>query len=221
MFWIGVDLGQAQDPTAVCVIQDVAKLLDLWNKNGRQKFQVFYNVIHLHRYSLGTSYPDIVRDLVELIELIKSVDQPIKTGFWMFADATGVGRPVVDMMHEAGLPVRGITITAGNFPGDGTLPKRDIISAVQVLLQSQRLKIAEGIPDAEILVQELLNYRVKIDEVTAHDSYNAREGKHDDLLLALGLAAYHAKQYCGMGDDTNGALLVGSDPDGNLITRRV
>jgi hypothetical protein len=37
-----------------------------------------------------------------------------------------------------------------------------------------------------VLVQELLNFRVKIDPLTAHDSYGCwREGGHDDLVLAL------------------------------------
>ena len=47
-----------------------------------------------------------------------------------------------------------------------------------------------GVSEAETLLQELVNYRVKIDPLTAHDSYNAREGKHDDLVLALCLAVW-------------------------------
>jgi len=39
-------------------------------------------------------------------------------------------------------------------------------------------------------VNELLNYRVKIDPTTTHDSYNAREGAHDDVLLATCLALW-------------------------------
>ena len=48
------------------------------------------------------------------------------------------------------------------------MPKRDLVSLMQVLLQTQRLKVAEGLPDAAVLVEELLNFRVKIDPLTAH-----------------------------------------------------
>ena len=39
---------------------------------------------------------------------------------------------------------------------------------MQVLLQAERLKVAVELPDAIVLVQELLNFRVKIDPLTAH-----------------------------------------------------
>src|SRR5438477_511373 len=67
--------------------------------------------------------------------------------------------------------------------------------AVQVLLQSGRLKIAEGLPDTKTLVRELLNFKVKIDPVTAHDSYAAwRENIHDDLVLAVAMALWLAEK---------------------------
>ena len=42
-----------------------------------------------------------------------------------------------------------------------------------------------------VLSQEMLNFRVKIDPMTAHDSYSAwREEDHDDLVLSVALAAW-------------------------------
>ena len=44
------------------------------------------------------------------------------------------------------------------------------------------------------MLKELLKFKVKIDPVTAHDSYGAgREGQHDDLVLATALAAWYGK----------------------------
>ena len=75
--------------------------------------------------------------------------------------------------------------------GGYRVPKRDLVSAAQVLLQSGRLKIASGLPEAETLKRELLNFRVKIDPKTAHDSYDHwRENEHDDLVLATALACW-------------------------------
>jgi hypothetical protein len=45
-------------------------------------------------------------------------------------------------------------------------------------------------------VQEFLAFRVKIDPLTAHDSYGAwREGAHDDLVLAVAVAAWYAEEW--------------------------
>ena len=78
------------------------------------------------------------------------------------------------------------------------VPKRDLAGAVQVLLQHQRLRFAAALPFTPVLTQELLNFRVKIDPATAHDSYSAwREKDHDDLVLALALAAWWGERLAG------------------------
>jgi hypothetical protein len=66
-----------------------------------------------------------------------------------------------------------------------------LITVTQVLLQNGRLRVASGLPEAETLKKELLNFRVKIDPRTSHDSYEHwREGDHDDLVLAVSMAAW-------------------------------
>jgi hypothetical protein len=75
------------------------------------------------------------------------------------------------------------------------VPKRDLVTVTQVLLQNGRLRVAAGLPEAETLKRELLNFRVKIDPRTAHDSYEHwRESEHDDLVLAVSMAAWF-RQY--------------------------
>jgi hypothetical protein len=75
------------------------------------------------------------------------------------------------------------------------VPKRDLITVTQVLLQNGHLRVAAGLPDAETLKRELLNFRVKIDPKTAHDSYEHwRENMNDDLVLAVSMAAWF-RQY--------------------------
>jgi hypothetical protein len=72
------------------------------------------------------------------------------------------------------------------------VPKRDLVAAVQTLLQNGRLRIAAGLPLADVLRKELLNFRVKVDPRTAHDSYSHwREGDHDDLVLATACACWY------------------------------
>jgi hypothetical protein len=75
------------------------------------------------------------------------------------------------------------------------VPKRDLAGGIQVALQTSRLKIAAGLPDTQVLVQELQNFRVKI-SLAGHDSYGAgtgeewRVGAHDDLVLAVAIALW-------------------------------
>jgi hypothetical protein len=141
-----------------------------------------------------------VKALVSRPEL-HSLEEPEEVA--LAVDHTGVGVAVFDMLQEADLPclLYGVTIHGGSeVTQDGLryhTPKRDLITLTQVLLQNERLKIAEALPEANILVKELLDYRIKVDPLTSHDSYSAREGAHDDLVLAVALA-------CWIGEETGG-----------------
>ncbi len=202
-FLIGLDLGQAQDPTATAVIERLSK----------GDSPASYQCRHLDRFALGTSYPSVVQQVKALAlapQLSRTVDsvsllaavgggmrrrrEEIVVRPRLVVDATGVGRPVVDMLRVAGLEPIAITITGGDavtFDGGYRVPKRDLVSVMQVLLQSGRFKIASALPYAQTLTSELLQFRVKINELTAHDSYGAfRDREHDDLVLAVAVACW-------------------------------
>jgi hypothetical protein len=211
-FFLGLDLGQASDPTALAILERIeppqgsiprdeyaivhatsgagVKIV----KPGRTVApseipQPSFHGRHLERVRLGTSYPDVATHVLRLLEA-----PPLKGKTELVVDATGVGRPVVDMLVQRGLEPVAITITGGDqvtYDRGWRVPKRDLVGAVQVLLQTERLKFAQDIPAVPTLVQELLAFRVKIDPLTAHDSYGAwREGAHDDLVLAVAVAAW-------------------------------
>jgi hypothetical protein len=146
---------------------------------------------HLQRWSLGTSYPTIVCEVGELLARPPLVDNAV-----LLVDATGVGRPVFDLLDQAKLNPYAITITGGSQVNeDGTeirVPKRDLAMAVQVLLQNRRLVFAGELPLLDVLKKELQAFEVKIDAKTAHDSYLSwREGAHDDLVLSVAMAVWY------------------------------
>ena len=176
MFYIGVDLGQSHDPTAICVIEQV----------GEQ-----FRCGHLERLPLGTPYPLIVARVAALMQ------HPTVAGNVRLAiDATGVGRPVCDMFERAGIRFTGVIITAGHGetnPGGNYrhVPKITLISHVQALLHAGHLKIRQDLPEADNLVRELQDFRVNY-SASGFMSFNAREGKHDDLVLALAVAVWCA-----------------------------
>ena len=189
-FFIGLDLGQAQDFTALAVLTRPR----VTGRERPQDRQPPYAVPHLHRFPLGTPYPTIVAAVVELLR-----SPPLK-GSMLVADQTGVGRAVVDMLEDG---LRGrvtchfcpITITGGHevtksSVGELRVPKKELVGCLQVLLQTRRLKVAQSLPEAATLVRELETFRVKITEA-AHETFGAwREGQHDDLVLAVALAAW-------------------------------
>jgi len=111
-------------------------------------------------------------------------------------DATGVGRAVTDLLKERGVRFKAITITGGDVArhrgGSSSVPKRDLVSALEVPFHTGTLKVAEGLELWPALKSELLNFRRKISLKTAHDSYEHwRESDHDDLVLATALACWH------------------------------
>jgi hypothetical protein len=69
------------------------------------------------------------------------------------------------------------------------VPKGEQVSKLQALLHSGDLRIAASLPDAVVLASELPDFRVRFTEA-GNATFNAREGAHDDLVLALALAAF-------------------------------
>lgn len=188
-FLMGLDLGQSSDYTALSVLEKIDIDSDRGMVHG-------YHLRHLERPKLGTPYPAIVERAKKLLSR-----DPLKGASSLIVDATGVGAPVVDMMRQAdiGAPIIAVTITGGDTVGNASyntyrVPKRDLVSNLQVLFQSGRLKVAQGLPEASLLVKELLTFQVKI-TLDAHDTYGAwREGAHDDLVLSVALAVWYGER---------------------------
>jgi hypothetical protein len=121
-------------------------------------------------------------------------------------DATGVGRAVVDLVLDAAMPaeVRPVTIVAGldavQEPWRGgrgfvsaishRVPRIDLASTVQSCLQCGRLKVAPALPLAETLKKELLAFQLKPPVQHPDGAVTWRESPHDDLVLAVALAAW-------------------------------
>lgn len=210
-YTVGLDLGQAQDFTALGIVESQFVPTGVTLSPRRSPYDFFgpvavqetvmkHRLRHLHRYPLRTGYPAIVKDVVGLLGRAPLVDHNTV----LVVDATGVGRPVVDLFLEesfsaAMIPVtitNGTTVTNDEY-GNWGVPKRNLVSSVQILLQSGDLKIAKGLELADTLTEELAGFRVKI-SLTGHDSYGAgeswRSARHDDLVLAVALACWQASK---------------------------
>jgi hypothetical protein len=192
--FIGLDLGQAQDFTALAVVSRQRR--DAYAE--KEPMKPPYDLPYLKRFPLGTPYTEIIPFVIEMLQT------PELTGSMLVVDYTGVGRAVGDMFCDAfekGITCRycPITITGGHTispanAGGFNVPKKELVSALQVVMQTRRLRIAPTLPEAELLVKELQNFRVKI-TLAANESFEAwREGQHDDMVLATALATWAGEQ---------------------------
>jgi hypothetical protein len=152
---------------------------------------------------LRTSYEKIAAGVVDRLHKLEPVGAfGERREIGLCVDATGVGRAVVDMLYgEISRRPGGprihfwpVVVTGGNrVTRQGSylaVPKRNLITAGVVALQSGRLKIGAEVENRDVLIQELRDYRLKIN-VRGHDTYEPwREGAHDDLLFSMCLAAW-------------------------------
>lgn len=210
-----VDLGQTTDYTAYTLLRvaEASKKVDhnkggwFYERNIPQEKRAF-EVLDLYRFPLSTSYPNIVEAVTERLSGLRGhligkghVEDSHVANLYLAIDGSGVGRSVVDLFRQSriAVPLVPVTITAGdkaNFDGKSgywRVPKAELIGFLQVLLQSNRLRIAEGLPEADTIRKELLNYRKKTTPAgnTQFDVW--REGTHDDLLLSLAIGAFSTK----------------------------
>ena len=234
MFILGVDLAQTNDYTALCVLEraqvdtgrrekvsdtppltvslkGVRRIRPVWVDDTSPVYENHFAVRHLERLPIGTPYPAQVARVKALHDRLKA---ETKTPPLLVVDQTGVGRPVVDMLRAAKLSPVAVTITGGDAVSrdglDYRVPKRDLVSVVQVLLQAERLKIASSLKEAATLTAELLAFKVSI-SLKGHDSYGNdvgpwRENPHDDLVLAVALAAWYGEHYKPVVDNTPPSL---------------
>lgn len=194
-YYVGLDLGQKNDFTALAILER-AELQGGFDYTWMaHKKVVEHRIRHLERVKLGTPYPEVVRRVREVTR-----SGELRGQCQLIVDATGVGQPVVDLLREADLDcrMRPVIITGGDLErmegGYYRVPKRDLVTGVQVMLERGELKIAAGIAEGELLVKEMAEMRVKV-TLSGREQYGAwREGTHDDMVLAVALACWGVKK---------------------------
>ena len=158
-FFTGLDLGQSRDFSAVAVLERTR--VPNPDPDNEERTVSHYAVRHLERLRLGTSYTAVCDHLVRLFA------KPPLMGTMLAVDETGVGRPVVDLLDTSRIQadLRPITITGGHeaHPAERLgwkVPKKCLVSTLQLLLQGRRLIVAKQLPFAAALVEELQNFQM-------------------------------------------------------------
>jgi len=184
---LGLDLAQASDYAAACVLERTTVPEDFvgpvdWRLRCK----------HLKRYPQGTDYCVVVDHV-----LVNSKADIIVVDF------TGVGRPVVDLLrrraNQRHFPgrIRPVILAGSDARARikseerGThwvVPKIDLVSCALILQQRHGLRLPAN-ADTEQLFQEMREFSMRPTPAGNLQLGTERPG-HDDLLIALGLASW-------------------------------
>jgi hypothetical protein len=194
-FFVGVDLGQSRDPSAIAAVERVEAPGEWDAEMWAPRKEVRFRLRLLERVPLGTRYTEVVERVVRVTR-----SRQLGGRCYLAVDGTGVGRPVVDLLREARpeATLMPAILTAGCLEsrdqGYYMVPKRDLITGLQVMLQQRELQIAGNLEHGPTLVKEMADMQVRV-TLAGNEQYGAwREGTHDDLVLAVGLACWCARK---------------------------
>lgn len=202
---VGVDLGQSADPTSIAVVEQVkpeipAPLRDLWRDDQRlraleedlRSMRTRYFLRVLAQCPLGESY---ILQCARIKQLLAR-EQIARHEPRIFVDYTGVGRAVFDIFRQERIPrLVPVTIT---YQGDGpnasgglSVPKVELVSKLQAVMHTGSMEMPsdDSMPLAKVLRRELYEFRATFTG-TGRARFGARDGIHDDLILAAALAVH-------------------------------
>ncbi|MBM9466091.1 hypothetical protein [Nakamurella leprariae] len=188
-FTVGLDLGQAADFSALCVIEHVAQLPPGMTSHAHRVHLVsaladavrVFQVRSLKRWPLGTPYTVVAKDVSAVL-----ASPALRGRSSLLYDATGVGRGVGDLLYQeyrehsriSLYPPTPVTITQQS--------KADMVSTTMLAFEQGRLQIAAGLPLGDALRSELLRFQQNIrpSGSTSYDIPRTEDG-HGDLASAL------------------------------------
>jgi hypothetical protein len=217
---VGVDLGQANDFTAISVLEktiappDTALFAPVGESPSNRLVEgsIVYDLVYLKRPRLGTPYDTIAKRVADLICELEPQGAFGELGqVTLSVDGTGVGRGVVDMLRKEfqrrgassravpKVDFRAVSVTGSNTSlkrpertnGYWSVPKKDLVFPAVAAFQQGKIRIAKGIKDREALVNELKNYRRATNIATGSTVFEPwRKSDHDDLLFAVCLSLW-------------------------------
>lgn len=194
-WYFGADLGQRRDFSALAVLELS------WQPRGHcpvsfaYQFEPTLRVRNLTRFPKGISYEslyNILRDRLRNYAPLRE-NEPSRCR-QLIIDASGPGPPLVDRLRANltghNVTLRPVILTGGRGGqslqgGYTSVPRRNLITCLQLLMAVRSLRCARDLEGVEALRDELL-------ELQAGDTHPSSATTHDDLAIATALAAWAA-----------------------------
>lgn len=187
-YYVGLDLGQAQDPSAISIIKD--ERLPVWSDvpyrqtlSERQRCVVWADRIK------DTSYTAIARHAASLLGRA-----PLLKRSTLVVDATGVGRAFCDVLDEHQIDHMRVQMTGGmNATRAGrfwNVSKVILITALASAFETRSLTIAADLPLRSDLILELESFQVRYSAAGNQILDAGGAGHHADIAIATALALF-------------------------------
>jgi hypothetical protein len=190
-YFLGFDLGKDRDYSAIAIIA-YRQVDDGPFDRVRycQPTRPVLDLVSLIRIPLGTEYLDVMSRLRGIVTKI------LASATWGCAppcvyvviDSAGPGQIAVELIRRQQLEIQLVpTLLSGGTEshylksGKITIPRRDLLSNTRYMLESESLRIAAGLKCSDALEKEFAAVRPE-----------GGQSAHDDLVIATGLAAWHA-----------------------------
>jgi phage FluMu gp28-like protein len=205
-FYVGLDLGQRRDFTAIAVLQHATHTHEA--RNPATLAQVTSTVLtarFLERIPLGTLYPDVVTRVQQVLNRPR-----LKGPAHLIVDETGVGIPVVDHLRRARLNCRLEPFTIGESS------RRHLLHNLQFLFERGQLRFAANLPMLSIILEELRHLK---DRGKLHAMAASPPSRHDDMAFALALAAWPLRTRAPIGHQLQSLPGFPGDPGSPSATR--
>ena len=191
--YVGVDLGQARDPSAIAILEYSESLSPV-----RDPVKFNYPIIRqlalrqVERLPLGLEFSAVASRVGQIARYLANLSpahmrSPSVT---IVVDATGVGRPVVEMIRKEPLSyaqVIPVMITGGSSShqskGFWYVPKTELMMRLATMIDHREFVIAGNLRNKDAWIAEMLS--VKRETLS---------GNPDDMIFATALACWRARR---------------------------
>ncbi len=213
---LGLDLGQSEDPSAMALLLNINQTISPHNWiDSTHPCHNTWQLTSTKVFPLGTAYTALAQQIHHTLERFKQ--QHPATPITLLADATGIGRPTLEILYKeltsrGGQPkarLEGIVFTAGathSKTGHPALPvdlfhvpKLDLIETLVQSIESRRLTVIPNLKDRQTLEAQLKSLRYansrQTGQTTIHVDTNADNPQiaNADLVMALAMATWRMK----------------------------
>ncbi len=182
---VSLSLGTVAEPSAVVVLEPRTEFGRPEKHTKKRDSENHFDVTHIERFPAGRPIPTIVARVSELVS-----GERLAKNCHLLLDITSTGAAPLRVFESRGLYPQPIELTnTGSEEHSGgvqRVPLRDVIGAAQVVLQTNRLKVASALELASTLVGDLQSF----DPKPAARGLDLRGGRNSDLVLALAVALW-------------------------------